>query len=72
MELLAARPTAKLHMIPKRTTGRRRDTGIGTDGNDAQNTMLEVQHNFKEIASRRPFNIILRKWQVEELHNPNI
>jgi len=40
-------------MIPKLKTDRRRDKGIGADGVDAQNTRLEVQHNFKEIASQR-------------------
>ena len=49
-----------------------RDKRTGAHGHDAQNTRLEVQHNFKEIANRRYCDIIVRKWQVKELDNRNI
>ena len=39
-------------MIPKKEEGQKAEQGIGADGVDAQNTRLEVQHNFKEVASR--------------------
>ena len=55
MEFLAARLKAKLHIILKRTTDRRRDTGTEADGIDAKNTRLEVKHSVKEIASQRAF-----------------
>ena len=42
-----------------------RDKRTGAHGHDAQNTRLEVQHNFKEIANRRYCDIIIGKWQVK-------
>ena len=37
----------------ERKTDRRLDKGTGAVGVDSQNTRLEVQHQFKEIASLR-------------------